>query len=227
MGYVPLKEVTALAQTVVKEADDRDRNIWGAWVYQALLQLGVSDEEIKVMEIEPEEGVAILPPDCKHIIEVSLFDSAGCQLRHSFRGGKQRIFRDTRIAPVATTGTDDINQFVPVDVSANATNIYLGTNGENVSKIELRYFAYPVDESGDLLIRDEDMMACVHFIRYMQGLRNDDNRSKIAQDEQTWKIEADRSRARKKMTSMSPDKARSLMTSLVSLLPNFRTVQGF
>ncbi len=227
MGYTSLKEVTALAQTVIKEADDRDRNVWGAWVYQALLHLGVSDDEIKVIELEPEEGVAVLPPDCKHIIEVSLFDSSGNQLRHTFRGGKQRIFKDTRLAPVATTGSDDVNQFIPVDVSANAYNIYLGTNGTNVALIEVRYFAYPVDESGNLLIRDEDMMACVYFIRYMQALRNDDNRSKIAQDEQSWKIEADRARARKKMTSMSPDKARSLMTSLVSLLPNFRTVQGF
>jgi hypothetical protein len=223
--YVTINEVTALAQTVIPNSDERDRNIWNAWTYQCLLQLGIGDDEIKVAEILPQDYTGLLPEDCRYVIEFSLFDSAGNQLPHSYRTGKQRIYTDTRLPQTATT--NGLTNCVPVDVATDATAIHLGTNGENVARILLRYFAYPIDENGMPLIREEDTMACVYFIRYMQGMRQDDNRSKIQQDQQTFFMEADRARARKKMASMSPDKARTVLTSMMSMIPNFRSIQGF
>jgi hypothetical protein len=224
--YLKLDNVTALAQTVIKDTDDRDRNIWKQWCYEALLQLGIGDEEIRVAELYPQNGIAPLPDDCRYVLEFSLFDSAGNQLKHLFRTGKTRIYNDTRVPRVAFA-TEEQENCVPVDVSMDRTNVHLGTNGENVATIVMRYFAYPVDEDGIPMIREEDAMACVYFIRYMHGLRQDDNRSKIAQDQQAWFMEADRARARKKMSSMSPDKARSILTELTSMLPNFRSIQSF
>lgn len=227
MNYVTLDFITALAQTVIKDVDDRDRNIWKQWVVTgAMLELGIGDEEIKVAELFPNNFTATLPDDCRYIIEFSLFDSTGDQLKHLYRTGKNRIFNDTRVSATATTGDSEQN-CVPVDVSSDRTNIHLGTNGEDVARILLRYFAYPLSEDGLPMIREEDAMACVYFIRYMQGLRQDDNRSKIQQDQQAWFMEADRCKARKKMSSMSPDKARSVMAQSMSLLPNFRSIQGF
>ena len=226
MAYVTINEVTALAQTVIKDSDERDRNVWNNWVYQCLLNLGIGDDEIKVVELLPQDFTALLPNDCRQILDISLFDSSGSQLAHSYRTGKQRIYTDTRLSRAATTG-DTINDCVPVDVSNDAYAIHLGTNGDNVYKILLRYFAYPIDENGLPLIREEDQMACVYFIRYMQALRQDDNRSKIQQDQQTYFMEADRARARKKMESMTPEKAKSVMRQMISLLPNYRSIQSF
>ena len=225
--YLTLDQVTALAQTVIKDTDDRDRNIWKNWVYECLLNLGIGDDEIRVAELFPQNAMAPLPPDCRYIIEMSAFDESGNQLKHSFRTGKLRIYADTRMAPVSATTSSDINDCIPVDISNDAHNLHLGTNADQVARILIRYFAYPLDENGTPLIREEDTMACVYFIRYMQALRQDDNRSKIDQDQRAYFIEADRARARKKMKSMSPDKAYSVMSALTSMVPNYRTLKGF
>jgi len=229
MGYVSIDEVVAMAQTVIKTSDNYDRNIYRQWCYNALLDLGLADDEIKVCEIIPHNSIALLPPDCRQIIEVSLFNSAGCQLLHKYRTGTRRMYTNKNLIPSATAGTTDeaINNSLPVDVSNDATNIYLGTNGDNVSTIGIRYFAYPIDQNGAPKVRDEDTMACVYFIRYMTALREDDNRSKIAQDQMNWFRESDRARARKKMASMTPDKARSIMMSMMKVVPNFSALQDY
>ena len=224
--YVTIDEVTALAQTVIKDSDDKDRNIWKAWCWQAMLNLGIGDDEIRVAELYPQDYVAPLPPDCRHILEVACYNSAGTQLSHKFRTGNRRIFADQRLSETATTGTN-LDALVPVDVSNDRENIHLGTNGANVVTVVIRYFAYPIDENDQPLIREEDQMACVYFIRYMQAMRADDNRSRIAEAEIMWYREADRARARKKMASMTPDKARSIMSSLNRFIPNFKSIQSF
>jgi hypothetical protein len=225
--YVPISEVTAFAQTIIKSADNMDRNIWKYWVYLALLNLGISDDDVKVCTLHPKEYAAGLPPDCRQIIEVSLFDANGNPLPHTFRAGKQRIYNDRRILREASTSETTINDLVPVDVSNDATHIHLGTNGSQVEHIVIRYFAYPLDQNGEPMVAQEDVMACAYFIRYMTALREDDNRSKIEQDKMDWFREADRSRARKKMSSMAPDKAKTLMNQLMSRVPNFRSIQSF
>ena len=224
--YVTLNEVTALAQTVLIDTDDKDRNVWNTWVYQAILNLGIGDDEIRVADLYPQNYVAPMPKDCRHILEVSCFDASGNQLNHKYRTGNVRIYADGRLAVGATTGSD-INAEVPVDVSNDRDNIHLGTNGSNVARITIRYFAYPVDEDDHPLIREEDQMACVYFIRYMQSMRKNDNRSEIAQNERAWFQEADRARARKKMASITPDKARTIMGELNRLIPNFRAIRNF
>lgn len=222
MKYVSLDEVTAFAMTVVKDADLSRRNIWRAWVYQAILDFGCSDNEIKTCVLYPKNGVAKLPEHCRQIIELSLFDDSNPpqQLTHQFRPGKTRIFTDVRQLPTASTGSSTLNNFTPVDVSNDEFSIFLGTNGDNVASIIIRYFAYPIDEKTQLpLIREEDLMACVYFIRYMESLRSNDNRSEIEQNQRTYFMEADRARARKKCESMTYDKAKTLWKDMMRLVP--------
>lgn len=223
MKYVDINSVTAFAMTVCKGKNLADRNIWREWVYECVKDLGVSDDEIRVCTLYPKNGVAKLPDECRQIIELSLFDSSECNLAHQFRPGTTRIFTDTRQLPSASAGNtsnNTTNNLTPVDVSNDMYNIHLGTNGANVAKILIRYFAYPVDEVTNLpLIREEDRMACVYFIRYMESLRSNDNRSEIEQNQRTFFQEADRARARKKAESMTYDKAKTLMKDLMNLVP--------
>jgi|SRR5690606_4652185 len=223
--YATLEEVISTAQTVVKASDNFDRNIWRQWVWMANLELGISDDDIKTCILYPKYFVAKLPDDCRYIIEVVLYDASGSRLHHKFRSGKKRIFNNTS-SFVSSDGEGSL-QYLPVDVSSDAYNIYLGSNSENVASIAIRYFGYPLDQNGLPMIKDEDIMACVYYIRYMQALRDDDNRSKIEQDQVNWFREADRARARKKMASMTPDKARSILSNMMSLLPNFRQIGNF
>jgi len=219
MNYSTVDEVTALAKTVIKKADLADRNIWKAWVYQCVLDLGCSDNEIKTEVLYPQDSIAKLPDDCRQILEVSLFDATNTQLNHRFRAGKTRIYSDVRKG--TDTTVSEITDLIPVDVSNDEFHIHLGTNGANVTSIVLRYFAYPVGDDGMPLIREEDMMVCVYFIRFMESLRSNDNRSEIQQNDMMWKTEADRARARKKTESMTPEKAKTLMKDMMRSIPQF------
>lgn len=225
--YIGIDEVTATAQTVVKTADSMDRNIWKSWIYIALLDLGISDDEIKVAELTPKDLLAKLPDGCRQIIDVAVYDASGLELRNKFRAGRSRIHADRRILPAASTSSTTLNSLVPVDISNDENYIHLGTNGSEVATIVVRYFAYPIDQNGQPMVREEDIMACVHFIKYMQAMRDDDNQSKREQFRIDWAREADRARARKKMSSMTPAKTKTLMSSLMKAVTPFTTINDF
>jgi hypothetical protein len=217
--YVTLDHTIAFAKTIVKTATSEDVNYWKDWVYYALLDFGISDEEIDVAELVPHNLIAALPQNCRHITEMSLFDSSGNQLVHKYRTGKQRIYTDFRLANTAIGTTNNINDLVPVDISNDSHNLILGTNGSNVSKILLRYFKYPLDANGNPMIREEEVKGCAYNIKLMQAMRDNENRSEIAQYLQMYQMEADRIKASKKMNSMSPEKAKTVLNDMLRLIP--------
>lgn len=222
--YVDINQVVSFSKTIVKTADNMDTNIWKEWIYTgALLHLGVSDDEIDVAEIIPNNFIAPLPTHCRRILNLSLFDTAGNQMRHKFRAGKQRIFLDNRLASTAIGSTENINTSIPVDVSNDRYNIILGTNGENVGKILIRYFKYPLDGNDQPLIREEDILACALFIKYMQALRDDDNQSKILNYKNAWEKAADSAKAQKRMESVTPEIANTIVRDMTRLIPQFNT----
>lgn len=210
--YVSLDHVVSFSKTIIKDADSIDINTFREWVYYSLLFLGISDDELDVAELIPQNSIAALPPHCRHIYELSLFDSAGNQLNHKFRTGKVRIFSDNRSNVVGGN---------PIDVSNDRNNIILGTNGGVVGKILIRYFKYPLDENGQPLIREDDVIACAHFVKYMKALRDDENQSKIAQYDSLWKLHADKAKAAKKMNSMTPEKAKTILAEGMRHIPQF------
>lgn len=219
--YVTLDHVIAVAKTVVKDADNIEMNLYKEWVGYALPYLGIADDELDVAELEPQNLIAKLPDNCRLIYELSLFDTAGCQIAHKFRTGKTRIFTDVRSSRVATGSGQNINNYIPVDVSNDRFNLILGTNGALVGKILIRYFKRPIDENGLLVIREEEVMACVHYIKFMKAWRDDEIQSKIQQYNELWKIEADRVKASKKMNSMTPEKAKTIGAEMMRLIPQF------
>jgi len=226
MQFESISNIVAFTKTLTKDKDTADMNIWKEWAFESAKDLGFSDEDMKVCALYPKNSTVCLPKDCQVISEVSLFNSAGVQLAHKFRPGKYRIYSDVRIfpAPIAgqPTNTTTLNSLIPVDVSSDNYNIYLGTNGSEVSTILIRYYGYPVDEvSNEPLIHSEDRLCISYFILYMEALRANDNQSAIAMAEQRFYKEADRARARKKMSSMTPDKMHALQQWWMSIVvPN-------
>lgn len=223
MSYVTLDHVTAFAGTLIKETDGINRNIWKDWIYTgAMLELGISDDEMDVAELTPKELLAPLPDNCRSIVELACYDSAGQILPHKFRTGVRRIFTDKRVLDTATAGgSTSINSNIPVDVSNDDTNIVLGTNGVSVATILIRYFKYPIDENGNPLIREEDVMACAYFVKFMQAMRDNSNRSEIEQYKQMWYLAADRAKAKKKAASMTQEKAKTVLKDMMRLIPSF------
>lgn len=213
MNYVSIDTVIARAQTTIPQADTMDKNIWREWVWMGLQDLGISDEDVKSVVLYPHEGLAKKPTDMRVMLDLNLYDSAGNQLSHRFRTGGYRLYDDTRIQTIIP---------IPVDVSEDRWNIILGTNGDDVAKIVIRYFSYPIDPETNLpLIREDETMALVYFIRFMWAMRKDDNRSEIAEKQRMWYMESDRIRARKKMESLTPEKAKTIMKNWMRLIPDF------
>jgi hypothetical protein len=181
----------------------------------------VGDDEIDVAELTPTKLIARLPDHCRVILGLSLYDTSGNPLKHKFRAGKQRIYQDTRLANTAIGTDTNINLAVPVDVSADVSNLYFGTNGDIVGKILIRYFKYPLDEKNQPLIREEDMYACALFIKLMTAMRDNGNKSEIQLYDQMWKQAADKAKADKRMKSLTPEVAHTLMNQMMRLIPQF------
>jgi len=218
MNFVEIDTVIARAQTTIPTANTMDKLIWREWVWMGLQDLGLSDEDIRVCVIYPKNGIAAKPADLKMLLELSLFDTNGRELKHKFRTGGKRIYEDKRI----NTSTAGEVPSVPVDVSDDRYNFILGTNGDNVKEILIRYFAYPIDEKTNLpLIREDEVMACIYFLRYMWALRKNENQSEIQMSQVNWFRESDRVRAKKKMDSLTPEKAKTIMRNWMNLIPDF------
>ena len=220
MNYITIDTLISRAQTTIPNADSMDKNIWREWVWMGLQDLGLSDEDVKTVVLYPKEGLAKKPDDMRVMIDLSLIDSNEKQLKHKFHAGGYRIYADKRLY-------DTINE-VPVDVSEDRYNIVLGTNGNGVSKILIRYFSYPIDAKTKLpLIREDETMALIYFIRFMWAMRKDDNRSEIQEKQRMWYMESDRVKARKKMESLTPEKAKSIMKNWMQMIAPFNSLQNF
>jgi hypothetical protein len=191
-----------------------------------LQDLGLSDEDVKTVVLYPKNGLAKKPEDMRSMIDLSLYDSSGNQLTHKFHTGGKRIYEDQRLYDAYGITTGGIVNEIPVDVSEDRWNIVLGTNGDHVYSIILRYFSYPIDpENGLPLIREDETMALLYFIRFMWAMRKDDNRSEIAEKQRMWYMESDRVKARKKMESLSPEKAKAIMRNWMRMIPSYNMQQ--
>lgn len=226
MVFLGMNEIVATAVSTIKNATTTDELLFRQWIgLLALPELGISEEDVKIVTLYPLNFSAQKPEDMRTLIELSLFTADGRQLYHKYRAGGKRIYADTRIPPTAVVDTtaEQIANQVPVDVSDDAYAFHLGTNGDQVAAIVVRYYCYPTDDNGLPLIRQDEAMAVIFFCRFMWAMRNNDSRSEIEQNRQMWMLESDRCRAKKKMYSLSPEKMKTIIKSTwMRGIPSFK-----
>ncbi len=215
MSYVDIDTVIARAETVIPKSTTEDKAIWREWVWMSLQDLGISDEDIKSATLYPKNGLCKKPDDFRVLVDIVCVDSNNSQLVHKFRTKGHRLYYDTRTDLQTPSG-------VPVDVSEDRFNFILGTNADDVAAVNIRYFSYPIDKkTGMPMVREDEVMAIIYFIRYMWSMRKDDNRSEIQEKQVAWFRESDRVRARKKMNSLTEEKAKAIGKSWMRLIPDF------
>jgi len=221
MNYLPLNAVIAEAISITPDTDAADWSIARQWAMTALEQLGTSEDEIQACTITAKNLILKKPKDMRHYIEMALYDANGVYVPHTFRAGKKRIYPDTRISPATTISPSDPPYTVSVDVSEDQTAFYLGTNGADVAYAAVRYYAYPLDNNGYPMIRQDEKFAIMCYIRWAKSAKKNENQSEIANNWTQWAWQNDRVVARKKAMSLSNDKAKTISRSWVRLLPNF------
>jgi hypothetical protein len=227
--FLTMDEVIATAASTIKDVTTTDKLLWRQWIaIMCLPELGIAEDDVKIVTLYPVDFAAQKPDDMRALTELSLFDVNGCPLTHKLRAGGKRIYVDARVprtAVVDTTGQQLANA-VPVDISEDNFSFQLGTNGQNVAAIVVRYYAYPTDDDGMPLIRQEEAMAVVFFVRFWHEMRKNESRSAIEQNRQMWALEADRVRAKKKMYSLSPEKMKQVIKSTwMRGIPSFKFSQ--
>lgn len=220
MNYVPLNEVVNEAiASVGRGSDDETLKALGRqWVWRAIIDLPVTEDNIKVCRIDAKNLVMKKPSDMRRFIEIALYDSTGCYIPHVFHSGKKRIYPDTRIFP-SSVNDENNPVIVPADLSEDPYGFYLGTNGSTVAYGMVRYFAYPVDKDGMPLIPEEAVQMCVYFVAFSASRRRNENRSEIQQNELLYKQEADRVRARYK--SSHNDNQKTIGQIFNRMIPDF------
>lgn len=222
MQYVDLNSVVAEAISVVGNGIDDElmKNFARQWIWRAVMDLPVTEDNIKVCEISAKNFTLKKPDDMRKFLELGLYDSSDGYIPHVFHAGKKRIYPDTRIFPTELSSAN-IAYRPSVDVSEDQYAFYIGSNGPDVSYCKVRYFAYPLDKNGMPLIREDDVMTCVYFVRFMASLRRNENRSEIQQNELLYKAEADRARAKRKSQDLSADKMKTISGVLNRMIPSF------
>ncbi len=218
MNYLSLDEVVASARTTIGTSDKQDEVLMRQWAWEALQDVGISEDSIEVCTIKPKNLIAAKPDNCRVLIDVNLLDANGCQFQHVFRTGKKRIYKNVT-HPLFILNAAGHPVPIVVDVSEDRNNIILGTNGTGVTSILVRFFSYPIDPNGLPMIREDERMAIVYYIRHMWALRKNDNRSEIDQNYRMWMLESDRARARKK--NITNEEFKSIVKRWARLIPDF------
>jgi hypothetical protein len=211
MIYVPINEVVAEAISVVGVTSDDPETLKAfarQWIWRAVQDLPVTEDNIKVCSIDVKNLMMKKPEDMRRFLDIALYDENDCYIPHTFYTGKKRIFPEP---------TD----CQPVDLSEDPYAFILGTNGDNVAYGKVRYFAYPIDSDGYPMIREEDVLTCVYYVRLCASMRKNDNRSEIDQNRQMYMREADRARAKRKSMNMSEDKLKTVAKIMNRMIPLF------
>lgn len=173
-SFTTADEVIATAMSVMENADTIDRAFLKQWVYLGLEQIGPNTSWYGEATLYPVEFSFRKPEDMHSPIDIALYDASGTELKYTFKGKGSRIHR---------SDNDSVNNgnYAPefgstVDLSEDAYYFNISSNGtaDQVSYAILKYWKFPVDDNGDLLVPVNDTMPLIIFLRYMFYMRKDD-----------------------------------------------------
>jgi len=190
--FITIDEVVANSATLIPEQhiDPRLRNLMRQWTYLGERQLGFSGLHEKVSNwINVVELTIQKPKDLAVPIDLSLFDDSDAEYRYRYMGRNGRIH-----SGVAYPFIGDRN----IGLTEDPYNFYLDSSGEGVTKALIKYYSYPLDESGNMLIPEHHLLALMMFNYWMYTKRyaEDDGRSKS-----DWIMEMTKAKAKNKMPS--------------------------
>lgn len=216
-----MDEVVALAMTLVGDGQDKEflKAVSRQWVWEAIKDMPVTEDNMQVCEVKAKNLMIKKPADMRRFTDIALYDCNDHIVPHQFHAGKKRIYPE--VFHMVQDSNDSDRFCFPVDVSEDRYSFIIGSNGPHVDYAKIRYFAWPVDNQGEPMIRQDDQMMCVHFIRWCSAMKRNNNQSEIAQAGQNYKDEADRRRAAYKKNNSSTDKNKTIGALFNRMIPSF------
>lgn len=171
-SFVPIEQVIATAASVMEGADTVDRAYFKEWIYIGLTELGPNTAWYDEAIVYPIDLDIRKPENIYSVIDIALYDVNMKELNYALRGKGSRIhLSDNSLINSAMYGP---SLGAPIDLSEDSYYFHLGTNGAAVASAKIKYWRYPVDDNGDLLIPEQDVLPLTIFCKYMYYMRKDD-----------------------------------------------------
>jgi hypothetical protein len=198
--FVSLNEVVANSALLIKDTDPRHRNILRQWTYLGERQLGFSGLHDKAEQVEVDNLTIKKPSDYAVGNDLALFDANDNEYKIHFHGSKKRIHNEVTILSGTVGGFSYDHS--EIGVSEDPYYFYLDSNGESVTYANIRYYSYPIDEDGDMLIPEHHLFALINFNFWMWEKRRNENQSSISMAKNDWLMEQSKAKAKNKVPSM-------------------------
>lgn len=199
-SFVSVDQVIATAASIIEAADTVDRAYFKEWAYLGLLELGPSAAWYDEATLYPVEMALEKPKNMYNAIDLALYNSTNQEMLYTYRGkGKGRIHASDN--SLTNNGTYAPLLGAPIDLSEDTYYFHLGTNGASVAYAVLRYWKFPTDENGDLMVPEQDVLSLSLFLKYMYYMRKDDKVG-IGQFHNLWVAARNEGRTAHKLPSM-------------------------
>jgi len=172
MEYKTFDELLQEIRASFDSEDSRDDLFYQNYIGRAIAKLNPRVNDIKVCFQEVVDLSFEKPCDYILPIEIALYDGADNVLRYKYVKG---IMKADRKYPLPASQINNISIPVttlaplfwyPIELSEGKFCFNLSTNAKNVVKAEIKYYAWPYDDEGNMLIPTvytEYIIAFVHF----------------------------------------------------------------
>lgn len=198
--FIHIDEAVAIAQTLLPENFSKDKAIARQWAYMGLRNIGPTAHWFATCTLKPNDNLTMKKPDDMwKAIDIALYDSAGCELRYSYKGLGRRIHASRFSA--LEQGEYLPNAGAPIDLSEDTHAFHLGSNGSGVAFAILKYWQLPIGVDGLPLIPEGLALAVAFFIRWMWTVKTNENQSDRQISELNYKAERAKARAEANMPS--------------------------
>lgn len=171
-AFVSADEVIAIANSINEDSDHIDRAYYIEWIWLGIKELGPTMFWYNEATVYPVEFTLQKPKDLYSTIDIGLFDSSGNEISYAFRGKGTRAHASDNT--YINNGMYEPAFGAPVDLSEDAYYFHLGSNSDAVSYARIKYWKYPLNEAGDILIPESYVFPLALFCKYCYYMRKDD-----------------------------------------------------
>ncbi len=232
MAYpsITLEQIVSSAFIALDVDDSRDELIFKEWAWDALREIGPSRVDRKTKCIPITNLCAMKPHDYLYGLDMNILDDSGSiyyyqmaesgflESEQSFKG-----FSDNSMNTNSSTGAS-------IKVAEQKEAFVFSSNAisSGVTKMEISYYGYPIDDCGEPLVEEKMKEAIITYIEYRYLKRERRRRvgtrdlplAEVADARDEWRRQRMAIRGDIKMPD--PLSADAMLRRWVSGIPNFK-----
>ena len=199
--FLTIDQVTAEAMTILPGATSEDRIYAKQWAYTALREIGPSRNNIRVVDLFPDDNLTFRKPDdCQSVIDIAVFNSNNNELRSKYRSGNKRIHQPRNVFVNLGIFVEEFNSIVEISEDAHFMYMSSTATSGHASYAKLRYFSFPVDDEGNPMFPEYTRLAIVLFIRWMWSMRTGEINSNQAKED--WKEQRNIAKSKQRLNQL-------------------------